>query len=389
MSNIMIRANKVRIYPNKIQQNILNQSFGACRYIYNRSLALKIFAYKKYGISLSKYDLQKRIVKLKKRYLWLSNTYSQSLQNTIWNLDIAYKNFFRRVKKGETCGFPKFKSKHNSKQSMQYPQGVQIKDNKIYIPKAGWIKAKGHRNFEGKIKTVTVSLEAGKYYAAILIDDGIDTITESHNGKTIALDLGVENIITDSEGNFVKPIDFTKEQKKLKKRQRELSRKVKGSNNRRKAKLKLARQYQRISNIRKDYLHKISAKYSENQTVIIEDLRISNMTKSAKGTLEEPGVNIKAKSGLNRVILQQGWGMLIDMLEYKTALRGGKVIRIDPKYTSQKCSNCGYTSQDNRETQSKFICKSCNYTDNADINAAKNIKTAGMAGLAWSNLEIA
>lgn len=386
----MLKAMKIRIYPNQLQSQLLMDSFGACRYIYNRFLALKKRVYERYGVTLSKYDLQKRLVQLKRRHLWLNKAHSQSLQEAIWHLDVAYKNFFRRVKKGENPGFPRFKSRHYSKQSAQYPQSVKINGKKVGIPKLGWVKARGLRkDFQGKIKTVTVSMEASKFYAAILIDDGVTEIKESHNGKVIALDMGVISIITDSEGNHVKPLELKKESKKLKRKQRELSRKKKGSKNRAKAKLKLAKQHKKISDIRKDYLHKISAKYSENQTVVVEGLPIKNMTKSAKGTVENPGKNVRAKSGLNRVILEQSWGMLIDMLEYKTAKKGGRVIKADHKYTSQKCISCGHTEKENRKTQSKFVCKSCGYEDHADINAAKNIKTAGMAGLARSNLEVA
>ena len=377
----MLKTVKVRLYPTKAQQKAITSQFGACRYIYNRSLALRKFVFNRYGKTLSANDLIKRIAVLKKRYPWLKNADSQALQQSVRHMDEAYKHFFRRVKKGETPGFPRFKSKHSSRQSYQYPQRVKINGHRVYLPKVGWVKAKGLRpDFTGKIKTVTVSMEAYQYYAAILIDDGIETIEATHNGRTIGLDMGVTAIVADSEGNLVKPIDFKRELVKLRKLHKQLSRKQKGSANRHKAKMRLAKQNLRIANMRKDFLHKLSARYSENQVVVVEDLKVKNMTKSARGTKKKPGRNVRAKSGLNRYILQNGWGMFFKMLDYKTARRGGRLVKVPPEYTSQMCNVCGHISKKNRKSQSLFKCEACGHTDNADINAAKNIRDRGMTG---------
>jgi len=298
-------------------------------------------------------------------------------------MDIAYKNFFRRVKQGGAVGFPKFKSKHHSRQSFQYPQRVKLNEdkNKIYLPKVGWVKCKGFRkDFTGKIKTVTVSLEAYQYHASLLIDDGIENKSINHNNQIVGLDVGVKLVVADSNGNKVEPLKLERELTKLRKRAKQLSRKKKGSNNRFKAKQKLAKINLKIANKRKDFLHKLSTKYSENQAIIVEDLKIKNMSKSAKGTTKTPGKNVKAKSGLNRVITQQSWGMFFEMLEYKLKRNGGELIKVDPKFTSQTCPKCGYISKENRLSQSKFVCKKCSYTNNADVVGALNILVRGIHG---------
>ena len=379
----MLKACKIRLYPNVKQQEIISTQIGGARYIYNRMLALKNFAYKKLGKTVSKFDLIKHATKLKTRdkTSWLKDIHSQVLQQSISNMDLAYKNFFRRVKKGEVSGFPKFKSKHHSRQSFQYPQGVKLDKNKIYLPKVGWIKCKGFRkDFIGKIKTVTVSVEAYQYHASILIDDGIEDVKISHNNQSIGLDVGVKLIVADSNGNKVKPLELKRELHKLELRAKQLSNKKKGSKNRIKAKEKLAKIHIQIANKRKDFLHKLSTKYSENQTIIVEDLKIKNMSKSAKGTIEKHGKNVKAKSGLNRAITQSSWGMFFDMLDYKLKQRGGELIKVNPQHTSQTCPICKYVSKENRLTQSKFVCKKCSYTNNADVVGALNILDRGIHG---------
>jgi len=382
----MLKAVKVRLYPNNAQKQIIATQIGGTRYIYNRMLALKIFAYKKFGKNISKFELIKHATKLKKRdkTLWLKDIDSQAIQQSISNMDTAYKNFFRRVKQGGAVGFPKFKSKHHSKQSFQYPQRVKLNDdkNKIFLPKVGWVKCRGFRKeFVGKIKTVTVSLEAYQYHASILIDDNcIDIVVPNHNNKIVGLDVGVKLVVADSNGNMVKPLNLERELTKLRKRAKQLSRKKKGSANRFKAKQKLAKINLKIANKRKDFLHKLSTQYSENQAIVIEDLKIKNMSKSAKGTIKTPGKNVKAKAGLNRVITQQSWGMFFEMLEYKLKRNGGELIKVDSKHTSQTCPKCKHISKENRLSQSKFVCQKCHYTNNADIVGALNILDRGIHG---------
>lgn len=345
----MLKAQKVRLYPNKEQQQIISSQIGGARYVYNRTLALRKFAYTKFGVKVGKFALIKHITKLKKREKtsWLKDIDSQALQQSIANMDKAYQHFFKGG------GYPKFKSRHHSRQSYQYPQRVKIEGNKVFLPKVGWVKCKGLRKeFVGKIKTVTVSYEAYQYHASILVDMGEQEVTINHNSKAIGLDVGVSLVVADSNGRKVKSLDLVRELSKLRTRAQQLSRKKKGSNNRAKAKAKIAKQNLRIANMRKDFLHKLSLQYAEKQgIVVIENLKIKNMTKATKGTVEKPSKNAKAKRGLNRVITQQSWGLFFELLEYKLNERGGQLIKVDPKFTSQTCNKCGHISKENRKSQ--------------------------------------
>jgi len=373
----MLKAQKVRLYPNKEQQQIISSQIGGARYVYNRALALRKFAYSKFGLKIGKFALINHITKLKKREKtsWLKAIDSQAIQQSIANMDKAYQHFFKGG------GYPKFKSRHHSRQSYQYPQRVKIEGNKVFLPKVGWVKCKGLRKeFVGKIKTVTVSYEAYQYHASILVDIEEKEIVVNHNSKSVGIDVGVSLVVADSNGNKVKALDLMRELKKLRTKAQQLSRKKKGSNNRAKAKAKIAKQNLRIANMRKDFLHKLSLQYSENQTVVVEDLKIKNMTSKTKGTVAKPSKNASAKRGLNRVITQQSWGLFFELLEYKLSQRGGELIKVDPKYTSQTCNECGHISKENRKSQEKFVCTACGHSANADINASKNILARGIHG---------
>lgn len=376
----MLRVVKVRLYPNKEQQTLIHKTFGSCRFVYNKMLDSKIKAHKN-DIKISTYELKKTLVPMKKEEntKFLSEVDSTALQNSVLNLDKSYKNFFRRVKLGEKSGFPKFKSKHNSQQSYQ-TSTAKIKNAKLYLPIIGEVKTKFHRgDIKGKIKTVTVSYEANQYFASINYEDALIESNKVNNGKHIAIDVGVKVFAYTSENEIINPNkehSLENDIKKMIKAQKVLSRRKKGSKNRLKAKEKLAKKHLKIKNKRDDFLHKISNRLSENQTIKVENLKIKNMSKQTKGTIENPNMRASAKRGLNRSILQQSWGRFFIFLEYKLKRNGGELIRINPKNTSLTCSNCGHISKENRKTQAKFICTSCNISLNADYNASLNILNA-------------
>lgn len=363
----MLKVMKIRLYPNKEQREKISQHFGSCRLVYNLFLDEKIKAYK-LGNNLSVYDLKKQLVPLKNSdsLKFLKSVDSTALQNSVLKIDIAYKNFFRRVKKGEKPGFPQFKSKHKSYQSYQTSTS-KMKEKKLYLPRIGSIRGKFHRGIpKGKIKTVTVSREANQYYASINYDDNLPETMTYNNGKKIGIDVGIKVFASLSDGSKIevnKEHDLTKNILQMEKAQKSLSRKKKGSNNRFKAKIKLAKKHLKIKNKRMDFLHKTTKKLSENQTIVVENLTIKNMSKK----------DGERKTGLNRLILQQSWGKFFELLEYKLKRNDGELIKVDPKYTSQKCSKCGYIDNKNRLTQAKFQCKSCGYEANADYNASVNI----------------
>jgi putative transposase len=363
----MLNIVKVRLYPNDEQKNILLKTFGSTRFVYNQMLSKKINAYKEDETSISTFDLIKELPIMKKGdFEWLKEVDSTSLQQSIKNMDKAYKGFFNGG------GFPKFKSRHHSRQSYQTTT-AKLKEDKLYLAKIGLIEMRGFRKFAGELKTVTISKEANQYHASLLFDDGKEFKKSKHNGKKVGIDVGVALFATLSNGKMIKPLKLDRVIKKMKKSQKSLSRKKKGSNNRTKAKEKLQKAHLKIANKRKDFLHKLSNEItSENQTIVIEKLKIKNMTKSSTGTIEEPK-NSSGKRGLNRVITQQSWGLFFEMLKYKAEKKGGEVIEVDPKFTSQKCSCCGYISKENRKSQSKFRCVKCDFKLNADLNASLNI----------------
>ena len=230
---------------------------------------------------------------------------------------------------------------------------------------------------------VTVSQSCGKWYVSIQTEY---EVTEPAHASTsmVGLDAGVAKLATLSDGTIFDPVNsFKSNQKKLAKFQREMSRKVKFSNNWKKTQHKIQSLHSRIANIRRDYLHKVSTPISKNHAMIVmEDLKVANMSKSAAGTVSQHGRNVRAKSGLNRSILDQGWYELRRQLEYKQLWLGGQVLAINPAYTSQKCASCGHTAKENRQSQSRFECQECGYKENADINGARNILAAGHAALA-------
>jgi len=366
----MLNVVKVRLYPKPKQIIMLHKTFGSCRKVHNLLLDAKIKAFE-CGDKLSAFDLIKRLPLMKNSAdgTYLKEVDSTALQQSVKNIDVSYANFFRGA------GFPTFKSKHNSRQSFK-TTNPKIKDARLYLPKIGLLKMKGFREFDGKLISAVVSFNAGQYHASLTFDDKIEHPKPKHNGKTIGIDVGVKLFATLSSGEMIKPLELDKEIEQMKKAQKGLSRKKKGSKNRNKAKLKLQKVHLRISNKRKDFLHKLSKKITdENQIIKIEKLNIKNMTKSAVGTIQEPKKS-SGKRGLNRTITQQSWGAFFVMLKYKAIKKGGEVIEVDPKYTSQKCSLCGHIEKNNRKDQANFKCVKCGFSLNADLNASVNIVNA-------------
>ncbi len=260
-------------------------------------------------------------------------------------------------------------------------------NNRISLPKLGWIRYRNSREVIGEVKNVTVIQSCGKWYVSIQTE--YEVPEQVHKAASmVGLDAGVTKLATLSDGTVYQPVNsFKASQRKLAMLQRQLSRKVKFSASWQKQKKKIQRLHSHIANIRRDYLHKVTSEISKNHAmIVIEDLKVSNMSKSAKGTAERPGRNIRAKSGLNRSILDQGWYEMRRQLEYKQLWRGRQVLAIPPAYTSQRCACCGHMAKENRQTQSKFVCQVCGYTENADINGARNILAAGHAVLACGGM---
>lgn len=358
---------------------------GACRFVFNRALALQNENHEAGNKYISYTKMTSWLVEWKNatETQWLKDSPSQPLQQSLKDLERAYKNFFQK-----RAAFPRFK-KRGQNDAFRYPQGVKLdQDNsRIFLPKLGWIRYRNSRHVTGMVKNVTVSQSCGKWYISIQTESEVSTPVH-HSVSMVGLDAGVAKLATLSDGTVFEPVNsFQKNQKKLARLQRQLSRKVKFSNNWQKQRRKIQRLHSRIANIRRDYLHKVTTTISKNHAmIVIEDLKVSNMSKSAAGTVSQPGRNVRAKSGLNRSILDQGWYEMRRQLEYKQLWRGGQVLAVPPAYTSQRCVCCGHTAKENRPSQSKFECQACGYTANADVNGARNILAAGHAVLACGGM---
>ncbi|MCX2534597.1 transposase [Plesiomonas shigelloides] len=382
-----LQAFKFQLRPNGQQERDMRRFAGACRFVFNKSLALQNENHEAGNKFLSYVKMATWLVEWKKapETQWLKESPSQPLQQALKDLERAYKNFFQK-----RASFPRFKKRGHS-DSFRYPQGVKLDqaNNRISLPKLGWISYRNSREVVGEVKNVTVSQSCGKWYVSIQTEYEVTEPTHSSTSM-VGLDAGVAKLATLSDGTIFEPVNsFKSNQKKLARLQRAMSRKVKFSNNWNKAKRKVQNLHSRIANIRRDYLHKVTTTISKNHAmIVIEDLKVSNMSKSAKGTAEQHGRNVRAKSGLNRSILDQGWFELRRQLEYKQLWRGGQVLAINPAYTSQKCACCGHTAKENRQSQSKFECLACGYIANADVNGARNILAAGHAALACGEMAV-
>lgn len=358
---------------------------GACRFVFNRALALQNENHEAGNKYTSYTKMASWLIEWKSHSdtQWLKDAPSQPLQQSLKDLERGYKNFFQK-----RAAFPRFK-KRGQNDAFRYPQGVKLDqtNNRISLPKLGWIRYRNSREVIGEVKNVTVSQSCGKWYVSIQTE--FEVPEPVHKAASmVGLDAGVTKLATLSDGTVYQPVNsFKASQRKLAMLQRQLSRKVKLSASWQKQKKKIQRLHSHIANIRRDYLHKVTSEISKNHAmIVIEDLKVSNMSKSAKGTAERHGRNVRAKSGLNRSILDQGWYEMRRQLEYKQLWRGGQVLAILPAYTSQRCACCGHTAKENRQTQSKFVCQVCGYTENADINGARNILAAGHAVLACGGM---
>lgn len=369
----MERGFKYRIYPNACQRDQIARTFGCCRFVYNRALDVKKTAYAKTGKTVSWTELSQMLPVWKRdpETAWLAQADSMALQQSIRNLDHAYKNFFRRVRKGEKPGFPKFKSRRHSRQSYRTNGGKVIDCNHIVLPKLGTVRAKVSRPLQGRILSITISLDAaGRYFATFLCTD-VPAKKASATNQEVGIDLGIGMLATLSDGTKVRnPHHLKKYERKLAQEQRRLSRRKgarrgeKPSNRYLKQRKKVARIHAKIAYARTDTLHKVTTMLAdENQVLCMEDLNVKGMMQN---------------SHLAKALSDVSFGEFARLLEYKCIERRRIFVKVSRFYPSSKtCSSCGHKLDALPLSVRSWNCPVCGAHHDRDVNAARNILTEG------------
>lgn len=374
-----LQAFKYELMPTGEQERRMRRFAGSCRFVFNKALALQQANREAGGKYIGYVAMAKQLTAWRNSMdtSWLKEAPVHPLQHALKDLEKAYKNFFDK-----RADFPRFKRKGMC-DSFRYPDPKQIKleqgNNRIFLPKLGWLRYRNSRKVLGELRNVTVSLSGGRWFVSIQTRREAETLIPQ--GSAVGIDMGISRFATLSDGSFHKPLNsFKNHETRLRKAQQAMSRKTKFSNNWKKAKARIQRIHARIGNARRDYLHKATTTISQNHALVfLEDLQVRNMSKSAAGTIERPGTNVRAKVGLNRSILDQGWFEFRRQLDYKLAWSGGHLVAVPPHNTSRTCPKCEHVSADNRRSQARFACVMCDFRENADLVAAINVLRRGEA----------
>ena len=373
-----LQAFKFELMPTGEQQRDMRRVAGSCRFVYNKALALQKENYDAGGKFINYVAMAKHLTAWRNgsETPWLKDSPVHPLQHALKDLERAYKNFF-----GKRAAFPRLKKKGKSDR-FRYPDRKQIKldqgNSRIFLPKLGWLRYRNSRGVLGELRNATVSRSAGKWFVSIQTQREVDPPVPQAT-RAVGIHVGVARFATMSNGTFLAPLNsFKQHEARLCRAQRAMSRKMKFSSNWKKAKARIQRIHSRIGNAHRDYLHKATTTISNNHAMVcIEDLQVRNMSRSAAGNAENPGKNVRAKSGLNKAILDQGWSEFRRQLDYKLAWNGGWLIAVPPANTSRTCPACGCVSAENRLTQARFACIECGFEENADVVGAINVLARG------------
>lgn len=379
------KAFTIRIYPSRLQSERLVSWDDALRFLWNLALEQRfLHAYgcvprprcgvvhcskREHSRFLSAFDQIKELTELRRELPWLADVPRNVCAQLLVELDRAWRRYSTKL-----SGVPRWKKKGGPRCGMTEPHHIQwsLDRTTLRFPKLGNVRATVDRAPHGRPKTCSIRRDVDQWFAVLVCEVSIPDPTP-RLGPVVAIDRGVVNVTADSDGNVIPSPRFYEQAKhRIARAQHVVARRRNGSKNKEKARARLARIYRQIRRQRAHFIHTISSRYAKSHgVVVIEDLRIGNMTASAAGTVEEPGKNVRQKAGLNRSILDAGWGMLAHQLAYKLDWSGGRLVRRNPAYSSQECHGCHHIDPSNRLTQGTFSCVACGLTEHADVNAAK------------------
>ncbi|MDE2262418.1 MAG: transposase [Gammaproteobacteria bacterium] len=373
------QAFKFELIPRGRQSRLMVRFAGCCRFVYNEALAEQKTRYERGEGTLSYLALSKRLTAWRQgvERPWLKEAPIHPLQQALMDLERAYSNFF-----AGRAALPRFKRRGRG-ESFRYPDRKQIKldqaNSRIFLPKLGWLRYRNSREVLGEVRQVTVSHRVGKWLVSIQTEREVVRPMPKAT-CVIGIDLGVVRFATLSNGDFLAPLgSFKRHEGALRKAQQALNRKVRFSRNWHKTRRTVEKIHTQIGNCRRDFLHQATTSISQNHAIVcVEDLQVRNMSRSAAGTASAPGRNVRAKSRLNRAILDQGWFEFRRQLQYKLTWNGGRLIAVPPQGTSRTCPACGHESAENRPTQAAFRCTLCGFEDHADRVGAINILSRGL-----------
>ena len=375
------------LMPDGEQACDMGKFAGSCRFVFNKALAIQIENHEAGHKFITYESMAKQLTAWRNSVEtpWLKEAPCHCLQHALKDLDRAYKNFFSK-----RAAFPRFKKKGNAG-SFRFPDSQQFEldqaNSRICLPKLGWIRYRNSREVIGKLRRVTLSKKDGRWFISIQTQREVEKPVHKSR-SAVGIDVGIARFATMSNGEYIEPVNsFKKHKEQLVKYQRRMSKKLKFSQNWKKAKAKVQKVHTKIRNVRKDFLHKAGAEISKNHALVcIEDLQVRNMSKSAAGTSEKPGKMVRQKSGLNRSILDQGWTQFRTLLDYKMKREGGMLLIVPPHHTSTTCPHCDHVSKDNRKTQALFLCVCCHYENHADVVGAINVLERGYRLLACGEM---
>ncbi|MDO8040379.1 transposase [Janthinobacterium sp. SUN137] len=372
------QAYRFELRPTGEQERAMRRFAGSCRFVFNKALALQKENHAAGNKFIGYVDMSKYLTAWRNccETPWLAAAPRSALQYVLKDLEKAYANFFAGRAK-----FPRFKRKGDRNAFRVAAKGairIEQTNSRLRFPKLGWLRYRKSRDIVGEPVNATISQADGKWFISIQTRREVDPVVPIAT-SAVGIDVGIARFATLSDGSFIAPLNsFKRHQQRLARYQRRMGRKVKFSNNWRKAVAKVQRIHTCIANARKDFLHKATAAISQHHALVcIEDLQVRNMSKSSKGSVAQPGKRVRQKAALNRSILDQGWGEFRRQLNYKMEWSGGMLLAVPPHHTSQTCPACRHVSKDNRQTQAKFLCVNCGYANHADVVGAANVLERG------------